>query len=596
MFNFLTPNGMPYSSSLGNNSSVPGETISEALNFLYGPSGNSLQAAYNAGNTITVDNIIDINHDFSDTYARSLLAIDQLSIAMLDGGTYLGRTRVAENNYYISNLGRCWTVPSIPANPFVLGVAISADGRIMFSNQRATGMYRSLDYGITWTQNLIDVNDSWGIGMSADGKHVVRSRYAGRIYISHDYGTTFAEVPSSSVGWYRGFAVSADGKYMVAYWGNGGVSMSSDYGDTWYMTTSTCDNHSYASISSDGKIIIVGSLVGNAQISYDYGDTWSDLTLVGAGLSSAMSASGRHIVAAIKNNSIYISHDYGRTWSVSYAPALAWSAPSMSDDGNIIVVSLDVPGSIYISKDRGLTWEIVAFGKATFMTKLSASGNTIISATVDGGGPNGYVEFSKADTVMNSSNMLISHTIDGVADADMIRQTYAIRVDDASNIPYIKVKMIDDSVFENQIAMVKEVAGDYRMGIGLMADVPSGQFHTKAVGANHSQWCMEGASNAISQFNISWFYTGEATGFSIYFIPGSNGVHFATTNVWKNNPGLDYDTSLNFDANGVPMLRLNGIDGEVTVNASSVLKLVIPGAGAGKVLTCSNVDGSCSWV
>jgi photosystem II stability/assembly factor-like uncharacterized protein len=635
MFNFLTPNGMPYSSSLGNNSSVPGETISDALDaLLAGGGGGSLQDAYDGGNSITVDNIIDINHDFSDTYARSLLAIDQLSIAMLDGGTYLGRTRVAENNYYISNLGRCWTVPFIPAGALVLGVAVSADGRIMFSNQRNVGMYRSLDYGITWTQNLIDVNDSWGIGMSADGKHVVRSRYAGRIYISHDYGTTFAEVPSSSVGWYRGFAVSADGKYMVAYWGNGGVSMSSDYGDTWYMTTSTCDNHSYASISSDGKIIIVGSLVENAQISYDYGDTWSDLTLVGAGLSSAMSASGRHIVAAIKNNSIYISHDYGRTWSVSYAPALTWSVPSMSDDGNIIVVSLDVPGSIYISKDRGLTWEIVAFGKATFMTKLSASGNTIISATIDGGGPNGYVEFSRADTVMNASNAIIPHTIDGVGDADMIRQTYAIRVDDASNIPYIKVKMHDDSIFELAIRdnIVKFdrvpserksitpvtpsicvsgavsgdgkyiVIGDYDEVSGIFVSSDSGASFTtvgpvyqyfKSAVSHYGQYMLVASYNnqevVLSvDSGATWNNVPDLTGIASWLCVGisDNGEYMAAAG----NPG-DIWVSSDFGSNWNNIYASGGVPGNISISGDGKYILVTY-SGAGATLKLSSDYGA----
>lgn len=601
MFNFLTPNGMPYSSSLGNNSVVPGDTISDALNYLIGSGGSSLQAAYNAGNSIEVDisHLLDINHDFTDRYARSLITVDQLSIAGLDGGTYVGRTKIAENNYYISNLARTWNTPVIPAGEFVLGVGVSADGKIMFSNQRNVGMYRSLDYGRTWTQNIVDHNDSWGIAMSVDGKHVFRSRYAGKIYVSHDYGTTFNIAPSSPNGHYRNFAASSDGKYVVAVWGNNGIVMSNDYGDTWYMTTSTCNNHSGVAMSSDGKIIFVGSYVGRDVISYDYGATWSNSPLITNGAPGGfcgMSASGRHMAVVSRNSSIYISHDYGITWGVAYAPILDWGDVSMSDDGKIIVGSLGVAGGMYISYDNGVTWEVNAFGRSSIMVKMSASGNTLISATIIGAGPNGYVEFSKADTVVNASSAIIPHTIDGVADADMVRQTYTIRVDDATNIPYMKVKMYDDSVFENQIAMVKEVAGDYRLGIGLGADIPSGQLHTKAVAANHSQWCMEGASNAISQFTINWFYTGEATGFSLYFVPGSNGVHFGTTNVWKNNPALDYDTSLNFDANGIRMLRLNGIDGEIDINASSNLRLAIPGAGVGKVLTCNNIDGSCSWV
>jgi hypothetical protein len=431
-----------------------------------GGSGSAtLQDIVDNGNSVEmpVNKIFEINHDLTEPYPRSLFSSDQLPLVMLDDGMYLGATKLAENNYYLDNVGRFWIEPSdvIIDGDYFLGVAISADGRIMFAAERGSGTWRSIDYGRSWTK-VFNGGDSWGMATSANGKHVVRSEYGGGIYVSHDYGLGWpnpllspATVPGVPARYWRAFAVSTDGRYMIGMYGNAGVNgvwQSEDFGDSWTFNNVDCENHSDVIMSSDGKIRILGSYVDKSYISYDYGVTWEIVpgvpgSIVAWNASFGMSANGRHIVAARQSvgSSIYISHDYGQTWGVSYAPSQSWARLNMSSDGMIILASVSAAGGLlYLSMDGGVTWGTIGAPMSRGMVKMSASGNSILLAYNIG--VVGHIEFSRADTIVNATNLLIPACPSEILDADMPESSYIAWIDEGTDMLEFKVKYSDGTV------------------------------------------------------------------------------------------------------------------------------------------------------
>ena len=220
-----------------------------------------------------------------------------------DGGQFLGRVKLSQNNIRLVNVGNTWTAKE--SIRYWNSIAMSSDGKYQSAVVYVGGeIYISSDYGNTWTAKET-LRNWYDIAMSYDGKYqtaVVGNN--GQIYISSDYGNTWT-AKQSNRNWF-GIAMSSDGKFQTAVASNNQIYISSDYGNTW---TAKDSNRSWygISMSSDGKYQSAVALNDKIYISSDYGNTWTAKDSDRSWYSIAISSDGKYQSAVVQNGQIYVS-------------------------------------------------------------------------------------------------------------------------------------------------------------------------------------------------------------------------------------------------------------------------------------------------
>ena len=210
-------------------------------------------------------------------------------------GTYLlasseNSTSAGVRGLVSSNGGATWAVKQIDSANTTLGlsfgVCMSRSGATQFivwyssAINSATGfpiasrIYRSLDYGVTWTIVSNQVGDDLGYSASWDkiecdatGRFLIATRVSTdssqfpRMARSEDYGSNWIMVGGSGL---LDIWVSGTGQYFAGiakpYLGVSSVVNSNDYGRTYnFATSGTGIVHSCFGGSADGSILVMAS-------------------------------------------------------------------------------------------------------------------------------------------------------------------------------------------------------------------------------------------------------------------------------------------------------------------------------------------------
>ena len=240
--------------------------------------------------------------------------------ADIDGG--YGMSSSASNNVIskTANTGsRAWS-----------SIAMSYSGQYQTATVLDGFIYVSHNYGLDWIERA--TSKPWrDVAMSANGRfqtavtntNLDSSTGTGSIYRSTDYGLTWTIVP----GWDRTFssvALSGTGQYQRATYYDS-LMVSANYGQSWdtfFITISGIGaiasiNFKSVAISYSGAIIaVVAKLTSKIFISYDYGATWSEkFTSINGRTKIAMSSSGQYMIADNGTDSIIItSSNFGENW------------------------------------------------------------------------------------------------------------------------------------------------------------------------------------------------------------------------------------------------------------------------------------------
>lgn len=223
----------------------------------------------------------------------------QVTSSAFTGINAVGRVRCSgDGRYLIANVGNVgtggrylsssdsgvtWTLKTIdPAivSGFTQGVCVSRSGAVQYitwANQdgNISRIYRSFDYGNTWTQiiqhNAIDLFTF--IESDATGRFVYATRYINvstpspaLAQRSDNYGDTFVETNGHSI---EDFWVSATGQFSCGVsnpTSGGGISYlgySNDYGHnySYIANPASAANNLYRTVSgnADGSILVMGS-------------------------------------------------------------------------------------------------------------------------------------------------------------------------------------------------------------------------------------------------------------------------------------------------------------------------------------------------
>lgn len=133
------------------------------------------------------------SHDYGANWVNAGNPISNgYGVTCSGDGRYVYYWIVNTRNYYVSSdFGVTYTQKSIPLSATEPnGFTCSNDGKYVYF-QASNGIYRSSDYGQTWSVYSMSMQRNASASCSYDGKHVVMRISETQFAISDDYGVTY---------------------------------------------------------------------------------------------------------------------------------------------------------------------------------------------------------------------------------------------------------------------------------------------------------------------------------------------------------------------------------------------------------------------
>jgi photosystem II stability/assembly factor-like uncharacterized protein len=337
-----------------------------------------------------------------------------------------GQYILAVSNQYQSvtaalstDYGVTWsTIPTITASDQIGLISMSDSGQYMYL-EGVYGVYKSDDYGTTWTTFLSGGNNTYYPLPKTTGSVFVYLNVDTQVwYYTTNYGNNWNSIDTSSyppsadliisnngskifiisngslVYQYLSPSVSpstlsqtwlalggnqllgfnamnctSNGQYIVGV--NQTITFSTDYGQTFNIaTTPELANNSTKSfaVTSNGQTIYVGGINYTVLKSTDYGATFTYITTGYEGSTFSgftCDSNGTNIYGLMSMNGIVVSNNGGSTWtntasSINY---VIWTNCVCSSDGTYVYASGIAAGTtgldvLYISSNHGATWTL----------------------------------------------------------------------------------------------------------------------------------------------------------------------------------------------------------------------------------------------
>jgi hypothetical protein len=236
---------------------------------------------------------------------------------------------------------------------------ISADNNFIALTITGPSTYiqTSSDSGYTWVSQVGSGYRVWaGMAGSSNGSILYAQAFDGEIYKSTNYGVTWTTTPVGIKYW-NGIACDSTGVYVAAVDGAasaGSVWTSADSGATWTERTTGPGQQFWRSIASDSTgqyLVAAGGLGQYIWRSSNYGASWIQCEPPGVRnwRRVSCSADGSKILAAGGDTSLWASFDFGVTWSQQTATASGdWYGVGSSSSGNTILAGRDSGNEIVI--------------------------------------------------------------------------------------------------------------------------------------------------------------------------------------------------------------------------------------------------------
>ena len=272
-------------------------------------------------------------------------------------------------------------------------VAINSTGQIQFAGANGGLVWRSMDYGVTWSALTLPSRAWVSVAVSSTGQYVVAASSDGsvdRLYNSSDYGATWVARGYGSSDW-KQVAISATGQYQVGAASSLSVQISRDYGVTWVVPTTNGGALPWTgiAISSSGQYITAVGTPIQVHQSSDYGVSFTLRSTNWNWLCVAMSSTGQiQIGSSHAENNIYVSTDYGVIWTSSNSPRLIrYRSVAISSTGQYRSGVMESTNeTIKRSNNYDAGWSTVGVSTNYFAIAMSATGQyqTAVSQTSSG--------------------------------------------------------------------------------------------------------------------------------------------------------------------------------------------------------------------
>jgi photosystem II stability/assembly factor-like uncharacterized protein len=335
--------------------------------------------------------------------------------------------------YFSNDSGATWSQRNsgITGNSF-WDVATSADGAIVAAVQNGGNIWVSRNFGVNWEQrtNVTTPNGSglggWlNVAMSDSGQYIVTTR-AGTLYRSNDFGATFTQkiidsrIPGNSDE-IPVIAISGDGQRIIvptAHYNN--VYISSNFGLSFFAVSALPDlPWASAGISGDGNTLVAAAYTNNIWVSHDSGSTWTETVIDLASQykswgRTTLSYDGQIIGLTRYGYKLITSDNGGDSWEVKpKSPSQMWRGIASSRDGRVMYAAAILDhgsGGVYLSVP---TYIYTDYGQVTLLldpcwdsysfTTVQAASVVLMADTasaIANGDGSTYSYFSETDTAL----------------------------------------------------------------------------------------------------------------------------------------------------------------------------------------------------
>jgi len=200
------------------------------------------------------------------------------------------------------------------------------------------GMYRSTDFGKSWTFANAGIPDSDIIAMGAIGAGTsspvffAGTQYDG-IYRSTDFGASWSAANNGlHTIFVDGFAVAGANSSSPTIFAATlfGMYRSTDKGDSWEQVDNGLTDTNIYAVCMSGNNILTGSYFGGIFLSSDNGQSWAPSNSGPTNIDSqsifGFTTSGPNVIAT-SNNTVYLSTNNGTSWESKDSTGLTITLP-----------------------------------------------------------------------------------------------------------------------------------------------------------------------------------------------------------------------------------------------------------------------------
>jgi hypothetical protein len=379
-------------SGIGGNGVYNGTAYSGSVNTGSGGGGGGGGGGTSGygGNGATGVVILKVPTTYLGQYTGSPIVSTSGSYTILkyiSSGTYTNSTSLSNtiSNYSFSTLSTSFDTTGVDD----WCTYSSYTGQYMYLSNQSTTIYRSSNYGTSWSSTGISYA-CYGICCSWDGSIVYITGRTGYIYKSTNYGASFTQVKSGLATNIRPICCSYDGVYVYAGSYDSSFYYSTDSGSTWTTSSGTnSTNFIGLSCSYDGKYLIAGRYAGNTvylnnSTLSNGGGNWTDTGVASSQGNCAISQNGTYMLTNNGTTSWKLSTDGGSTWSTLPSPVNGSNVKcgcAMSYTGQYMIVGYGSTGGIYYSRDYGSSWYLITNSTSYTVSQGTSRTNMSMSAS-----------------------------------------------------------------------------------------------------------------------------------------------------------------------------------------------------------------------
>jgi photosystem II stability/assembly factor-like uncharacterized protein len=265
-----------------------------------------------------------------------------------------------------------------------IALCMALQGSIVLAGTNGQGIYRSTDNGLTWNLSNSGLpTNPYVQGLTSMGNKIIAGLYGGGIYVSNDSGSTWTSHYISSTTVYT-FTKSGNKLYAST---SGTVYVSLDTGSTWSILGSGLPLSPYFSVSANGTDLFAGDY--NGKVYFYNGSTWA---LANSGIKQAGNNTNvwalctlGSVVLAGTNGGLYSSNNNGTSWLPSETGLVNSSVQLIRSSGSMTVAATSNSGA-FITNDDGNSWTKITNGFVNNgITGIGIFGSKIFATSYNNG-------------------------------------------------------------------------------------------------------------------------------------------------------------------------------------------------------------------
>ena len=259
--------------------------------------------------------------------------------------------------------------------------ALAAIGTTVFAGTFGDGVYRSTDYGLSWTAASAGLWNYNVRALSVIGTNIFAGTDYG-IFRSTDNGTSWS---GAGLGSYQVESFASSGANMFAGTFHG-VCRSTDGGTSWTSVSTGLTSLSFGALLVSGTNLFAGAGTGEVYLSTDNGTSWRSVNLRPRTVEQvvALVATGMNVFAGTAGGGVFLSTDNGASWQAVNAGLANRDVTDLAILGPNLFASTAV--GVFRSTDNGISWSSVNTGlMRPPVAAIARSGANLFAGTLGGG-------------------------------------------------------------------------------------------------------------------------------------------------------------------------------------------------------------------